>query len=92
MNAEKRNAVNWDNSPRECKLCGTVFKPKAPNQIYCSRECLRRAKNAKQNEDARRAREWISPNMTKIREMVKNDPNYARAQIKEMKNGKVNRR
>ena len=73
--------VNWNNAPRYCLVCGKRFVPNAPTHVYCSSKC-REIGNARKQRMAREYQE--SPNMMRIREMVKDDPNYAKAQLKEM--------
>lgn len=81
--------VNWDKTTRFCLWCGEAFEPNSPNHVYCSDKCRKRGTAKLKQEEKEYS---MSPNMMKIMEMVKDDPNYARAQIKEMKNGTVNRR
>ena len=77
--------VNWDQSPRKCLVCGTVFTPRSPNHKCCCKACQKEYTNAKKREEAERKRtEYISPNMKAIMEMVKDDPNYGRMQIESM--------
>ena len=73
--------VRWNNAPRYCIVCGERFVPMAPTHVYCSSRCRTKAQ-IKREKMGKTYQE--SPNMMRIREMVKDDPNYAKAQLKEM--------
>ena len=73
--------VNWDKTTRFCLWCGEAFEPNSPNHVYCSDKCRKKG-TAIREKMGREYQE--SPNMMRIREMVKDDPDYAKAQLKEM--------
>lgn len=81
------SVVNWDNSERRCEWCGKLYTPKAPNQVCCSKKCRMERKNHFQSIQPRNTRNDLSPNMLKIMELVRNDPNYTKVQMEEMKGG-----
>ena len=75
------NRVNWNKVPRFCVVCGEKFMPVNPTNIYCSKKCRNKAVAIRE----KMGREYQeSPNMMRIREMVKDDPDYTKAQLKEM--------
>lgn len=78
--------INWDRELRFCEWCGKSFMPKSPNHTYCSAKCRKKGAEKKQQE---RLNGPFSPNMRKIMEMVKDDPNYGRMQVEE-EYGKTN--
>lgn len=79
--------VKWERGLRKCVWCGKEFLARSPNHIFCSKACRNKGQNQKQR--LARERDEFSPNMRKIMEMVKDDPNYGRMQVEE-KYGKTN--
>lgn len=68
--------ISWTRGKKLCAWCGKEFIQKSPNHVFCSKAC--RNKGQIQKQRLARERDQFSPNMRKIMEMVKDDPNYAR--------------
>lgn len=60
--------------PRECPICGDLYQPTNPNQKYCSRECYKIAERRKPKQTTH----YVSENMRKIAEIVKDSPDYGK--------------
>lgn len=61
-----------EQEPRTCPVCGDLFKATNPNQKYCSKECYKIANREKPKTT------YVSENMKKIAEIVKDSPDYGK--------------